>query len=188
MKKPVFYVFTLMVVFGLLLSGMANAKQDMLKISFQKAGLNAQQAKLLRSLGVPVIAPSYLPEGFQLQFVIAKIGRGRFGGGPSYTLIYRSNKGEAFGIESTSGGIGGPPSDKRISTTNPVFGKVILLISNKGYGNGNVKPGFLSEWITAKGNFYHFIGAGFRSETRGDKNVSAKEALKILRSLRYVKI
>lgn len=157
------------------------------EITPDKAGLNAAQVKLLKSLDTKILAPSYIPEGFEVIAVVASVKRARFGGGPSYAILYSGKNNQSFGIESTTGGIGDPPYDKVLTVTNPVLGKIDLLIHKQGFG-GDVKPGFISGWIKGHGNFYHFIGAGLHSEIKGDNNVSEKEALKILKSLRYVKL
>ncbi len=183
MLKRLLSIMVFVTVFFVLATTLVFAEE----ITPRQAGLNAAQVNLLKSLGIKILAPSYLPEGFEVIAVVASVKRGRFGGGPSYAILYRGKNNRSFGIESTTGGIGDPPYDKVLTVTNPVLGKIALLIHKQGFG-GDVKPGFISGWIEGKGNYYHFIGAGLHNEIKGDNNVSEKEALKILKSLRYMKL
>lgn len=183
MLKRIAIIIISVMVFFMLGAAMVSAEE----ITPHQAKLNPAQVKILKSLDIKILAPSYIPEGFDAFAVIASVKRERFGGGPSYAILYRGKNNQSFGIESTTGGIGDPPFDKVVTVTNPVLGKIALLIHNKGFG-GDVKPGFISGWIDGKGNYYHFIGAGLHTEIRGDNNVSEKEALKILKSLRYMKL
>ena len=183
MSKKIICFTVLLLSFFIWRTAMVSAEE----ITSGQAKLNQAQVNLLKSLHIKILAPSYVPEGFEVIAVIASVKRGRFGGGPSYAILYRGKNNQSFGIESTTGGIGDPPNDKVLTVTNPVLGKIALLIHKQGFG-GNVKPGFISGWIKGKGNFYHFIGAGLHSEIKGDNNVSEKEALKILKSLRYMKL
>jgi hypothetical protein len=107
-------------------------------------GLSAAQRARLKSLGMKVVIPNYVP-GFQVAGVLTscplnqpKTGMCRFG--PSYAIIYRSSKNICFVIEGASGGLGDVWGEYKV----PVFSK--LLRRTTLYFN--TRPGNLASNLT----------------------------------------
>ena len=98
--------------------------------------LTAQQKSLLKSLGITIAIPSYVPQGFWVSDVQtspcpAQMRRGvngvcRFG--PSYTVIYRNAQNSCFEVNGIGGGIGGPDGKYSRKVDSKILGEVDLNI------------------------------------------------------------
>lgn len=89
-------------------------------------GLSKDQVRLLKSLGVSVAVPEYIPDGFSVEKVIATISQRGVGGGPGYRIIYASRARKGFVVESVSGGIGSPEADHVVPVVNPIYGETFV--------------------------------------------------------------
>lgn len=158
------------------------------------AQLSDKQTNQLKSLGVKIAIPSYVPAGFQVASVQVKpcpSGVRRFC--PDYAITYRNSNNSCFAIESAGGGIGGlPPVDlqQEYPVNNPILGKSVVL----KYPKSRVPSGLtlIGDWM-GKGPFYRFTGAGSRlvigtavTELSNCSDISPQEAVRVSESLRYL--
>ncbi|MEG4417134.1 hypothetical protein QUA70_00810 [Microcoleus sp. LAD1_D5] len=158
------------------------------------AQLSDRQTNQLKSLGVKVAIPSYVPAGFKVASVQVKpcpSGVRRFC--PNYAIIYRNPNNSCFAIESTGGGIGDMPStdlERDYPVNNSILGKGAVLKYRK---NDRLSgPTLIGTWM-GKGPFYRFTGAGSRlfldtapPELSNCKDISPQEAVRVWESLRYL--
>jgi hypothetical protein len=156
--------------------------------------LSDRQTNQLKSLGVKVAIPSYIPAGFQVASVQVKpcpSGVRRFC--PDYAIIYRNPNNSCFAIESTGGGIGDMPSadlEQSYPVNNSILGKSVVLKYRKKDRLSD--PTLIGSWM-GKGPFYRFTGAGSRlflgttpPELSDCKDISPQEAVRVWESLRYL--
>lgn len=156
--------------------------------------LSDRQTNQLKSLGIKVAIPSYIPAGFQVASVQIKpcpSGVRRFC--PNYAITYRNSNKSCFAIESTGGGIGDMPSaglEQEYPVNNPILGKSVVLKYRK---NDRLSgPTLIGSWM-GKGPFYRFTGAGSRlfldtapPELSNCNDISPQEAVRVSESLRYL--
>ncbi|MEG4348924.1 hypothetical protein QUA74_04170 [Microcoleus sp. LAD1_D3] len=168
-----------------------STNQDQLLANAQ---LSDRQTNQLKSLGVKVAIPSYVPAGFKVASVQVKpcpSGVRRFC--PNYAIIYRNPNNSCFAIESTGGGIGDMPSadlERDYPVNNSILGKGAVLKYRK---NDRLSgPTLIGTWM-GKGPFYRFTGAGSRlfldtapPELSNCKDISPQEAVRVWESLRYL--
>jgi hypothetical protein len=141
-------------------------------------GVSPSQLQQMKSVGMRMVMPRNVPPGFQLTNILTR-DDGRF---QSYLLVYRKGS-SCFGIEGTTGGIGGFPA-----------GTATFPIKNAVLGRGQLEqrleiPQILGQWM-GRGPFYRFVGAGYGfnngSELAGCQNVTPKEAVFVSEALRYL--
>ena len=98
----------------------------------------------LKSLGIEIALPKYVPQGFLVGTIKTKPCRAgasveangvcRFG--PDYTVLYHNpQKNQCFAVEATGGGLGGPGYRYVRPVRTKLLGKVDVMI-----GNGNERP------------------------------------------------
>lgn len=142
-------------------------------------GVSQSQLQQMKSIGMKMVMPKNVPPGFRLANILSQSNE-RFG--PSYLLVYRKDR-ACFGVEGTSGGIGGIPA-----------GTKSHVVRNAVLGKGQIEeqsgdPRLIGQWM-GRGPFYRFVGANYRfndsSELVGCQNVSPKEAVFVGESLRYL--
>ncbi|WP_375498731.1 hypothetical protein [uncultured Nostoc sp.] len=147
--------------------------------------LTPTQLKVLRSLGLKVALPSYVPSNFNADTVLVSAGRENVDS-LRYLVVYQNlSADKCFAIESTSGGIGDLPSGSRSYPINsPIFGKSVL---EQGlYGNAK-QPTLLSQWLGEQNcPFYRFVGTGVIPELSNCSNITPQEAVKVSQSIRYL--
>jgi hypothetical protein len=155
--------------------------------------LSDRQTNQLKSLGVKVAIPSYIPAGFQVASVQVKpcpSGVRRFC--PDYAIIYRNPNNSCFAIESTGGGIGDMPSadlEQSYPVNNSILGKSAVLKYRK---NDRLSGSTLIGSWMGQGPFYRFTGADSRlflgalPELSNCKDISPQEAVRVSESLRYL--
>ncbi|MBW4512145.1 MAG: hypothetical protein KME64_37455 [Scytonematopsis contorta HA4267-MV1] len=156
------------------------------KPSSNQAKLTTTQLKVLRSIGLNIALPTYVPANFRLSRASVEAGREN-AQGLRYLVVYENYDGDrCFAIESTSGGIGDlPPGSNSYAINSPLFGKSSL---EQGlYGNAKQQT-LLSQWLGSKnGPFYRFVGANVAPELSRCNNISPQEAVKVTQSIRYLK-
>ncbi|AVH64127.1 hypothetical protein [Nostoc sp. 'Peltigera membranacea cyanobiont' N6] len=147
--------------------------------------LTPTQLKVLRSLGLKIALPSYVPTNFHADKVIVSAGRENVDS-LRYLIVYQNlSADKCFAIESVSGGIGDLPAGSRSYPINsPIFGKSTL---EQGlYGNAK-QPTLLSQWWGEQnGPFYRFVGTGVMPELSNCGNVTPQEAVKVSQSIQYL--
>ena len=144
------------------------------------AGLSQEQIGDLKKLNAAIGVPTYLPAGFKLHALdIMEPPAPEVVG---YTLTYRNSKGRSFTIQSVNDGIG-DVSTPQTYGRNPYFdGRV-----QAGYSMDEEKSLFVS-WIGSLERYqpkdtlqqwYSLVA------DRGD--ITLREAVKVMASLRYLK-
>lgn len=150
-----------------------------------EAKLTPAQIQQLRSLGIEIAVPTYIPNRFRVDKVKVQPcppGSRRFC--PQYTITYRGPNNTCFAIESTGGGIGGvPEGDRTFAINSPLFGDGLLELGK--YGQSKT-PTLLAQWL-GNGPFYRFTGAGVIPELSRCNNISPQEAVRVTESLQYLK-
>ncbi len=99
-------------------------------------GLNSQQKLLLKSLGIAIAVPSYVPKGFRVADVqttpcpanAQRNAKGVCRFGPSYTIVYRNFQNNCFEVNAIGGGIGGPDGKYYRKVNSQILGEVDLNI------------------------------------------------------------
>lgn len=157
------------------------------------AQLNPQVTAELEALNIPVVIPTYLPEGFSLVAHEAGEAAPEPGGGPYYWLVYRDVENHCFAIEYASGGIGGPGLENELPINSPLFGSGYALYYGS-YDDPDLKqqfpePDLFSDWLQGDQGFYRLVGAQLTMQTynqAGCINLAPAEAVKIVESLTYL--
>ncbi|MBW4445203.1 MAG: hypothetical protein KME10_29310 [Plectolyngbya sp. WJT66-NPBG17] len=176
----------------------------------QPGTLTPKQQASLKSLGIAIAVPSFIPAGYTVSKVEVKPcpanaprsdkGTCRFG--PQYGIVYRNaQQDRCFAIEATGGGIGGVPAEYEVKINTQLLGETSLLF---GQQNGEFKtpssqqlnspqPNLLTDWAGV-GPFYRISGAEvvqksyYKSASTQCRNtITPNEATKIVRSLSWLK-
>jgi hypothetical protein len=157
---------------------MAQSGSQAAQTRIQDLGVSQSQLQQIQRLGMRTVMPRNVPPGFQLTNISSQ-NDGRFRG---YLLVYRKGN-QCFGIEGTTGGIGGVPD-----------GTASFPVKNAVLGRGQIEqfqnsPQLVGQWL-GRGPFYRFVGAGYNfnggSELAGCQNVTPKEAVFVSEALRYI--
>jgi len=159
------------------------------------AQLSSSQRARLKSLGVKIPVPRYVPAGFSIDSV--RTERRGSGGSKSleYAILYRLSKPQplCFTIEATNAGIGDPPElASKLPMNSRIFGNGYSLNYGK-YTDPDLRkqfpePDLYTDWLEGNGMFYRLIGAAQTRETyktRDCKDISPREAVRIAESLQY---
>jgi hypothetical protein len=168
------------------------------------AGLTQAQIRQLRSLGIRIVVPTYVPRGFQIASVRAELEPScppRFRSQCArYAIIYRNSTNYCFAIESVGDGIGGGAArENAIAVVTRIFGRTTLYYGR--YQDPEMRQRFpdadlYMEWV-GNGPFYRFTGAGLVRQTYyGERlsqpvaqcrnNISPQEAVKVIRSFSFL--
>lgn len=150
----------------------------------------------LNALEIPIIAPTYLPDGFDLVDYEAGVNEAAnetVGAGPYYWLVYRDDTQRCFAIEYTSGGIGGPTLAQSMPINSPLFGSGYALYHGP-FEDPNLATEFpeedlFSDWLQKDTGFYRLIGAQLTMQTYKQsncKNLPPEEAVKVIESMAYL--
>lgn len=160
------------------LQQVAQAGSQAAKTRVMDLGVSQSQLQQMQGVGMKMVMPKNVPPGFQLSNVVGN-NDGRF---QSYLMVYRKGS-TCFGIEGTTGGIGGFPA-----------GTASYVVKNAVLGRGQIEqrtetPQLLGQWL-GRGPFYRFVGAGYSfnggSQLAGCQNVTPKEAVFVSEALRYL--
>jgi hypothetical protein len=105
--------------------------------------LSASQQRSLKSLGIKIAVPRYVPMGFRVVAVTTEPCRPgstvdangvcRFG--PEYTVVYGNARNNCFVVSGTGGGIGGPGGRFTRAVNTKLLGRVDVNV-----GTGNAAP------------------------------------------------
>lgn len=145
-----------------------------------------EQIEQLKSIGIKIAVPAYVPDGFRVYKVEA--WKDDEGWGPSYLITYRGPDNACFFIDASSGGIGDfipeDPNDPGIPINSPIFGRARLY----------TKP-FGSDWLSetpGEAPVYSFSTSMGTERTPSNCkranliDLSPPEAVKIVESLQYL--
>jgi hypothetical protein len=148
----------------------------------QLTGMTDAQRTTLKSLGMKIIVPGYVPKGFQVVGITARpcapsgCGRGK----PEYSITYLSPRKACFEIEGTSGGLGGPALERAVPVTSKVFGATEV-----GFYPGN---SLSSDWLSlspSSGPYYR-LSSRKGSPSGCATRITSEEAVQIVKSLEWL--
>jgi hypothetical protein len=151
--------------------------------------LIATQIRLLKALGSPVMVPSYVPKGYELDGLYLQYTHPGPGGGPGYELRYRcfcEGQNSMFTLRGSTGGFGGPGGDEHFSVAHPQLGKITIEYFKPGGLFADLKQGYyLSDWI-GKGPLYFSLVTGSGELADESPPPSRAEVSKVVQGLRYL--
>jgi len=164
--------------------------------------LTPDQTTQIRSLGLPLVLPTDIPEGFEVaQLQIQQDGRF-----PGYQLLYRDGgipagapaANRCFLVEFTVGGIGGTPPTANRQPLNPP----ILADDGAEYGLNYApytdaaqreqfpEPSLISDWLPVEGGFVRLAGTELINNTLTPEvvctDIAVEEAVAIIDSLAVI--
>jgi hypothetical protein len=160
----------------------AQAGSQAAKTRILDLGVTEDQLRQMKNLGMKMVMPKNVPAGFRLTDILGHSDQ-RFG--RSYLLVYRKGN-ICFGVEGTSGGIGGFPAGDVGSypIKNAVLGRGQLEQWQAGSD-----AQLLGQWM-GRGPFYRFVGANYsffgNSDLVGCRDISVKDAIMVSEALRYL--
>ncbi len=155
--------------------------------------LTPEQTAAIRTLGVPLVVPTSIPAGFQVESVVTKTD-GRF---PGYTVLYRDGGDRCFVVEQTSGGVGSVPATEfRLPINSPLLAGAAEFGLNYGpYAEPAMRqqfpePVLISDWLPIEDHFYRLAGADYINTVltppRACVDVTPEEALQLVESFAVV--
>ncbi|MEE3719275.1 hypothetical protein V2H45_21255 [Tumidithrix elongata RA019] len=112
----------------------------------QTTHLSDAQQSALKSLGIPVAVPSYIPEGFrvtQMSLKLCAADAPRIGDcreGSSYEIRYRNDKNACFNFYAIAGGVGGGYGEFAYRSQTQTLGKVIIEFGQLNGANKTPTP------------------------------------------------
>jgi len=149
----------------------------------QLNGMTDAQYATLKSLGMRIVIPSYVPQGFQVVGITTKpcSPGGCQRETPSYSITYRSPRKACFEIEGISRGMfGGPALERVVPATNKLFGSTEVGF----YPNNHLS----SDWMSlspSSGPHYRLYSRG--ETPRGcETRITPEEAVQIVESLEWL--
>jgi hypothetical protein len=95
--------------------------------------LSASDQETLKSLGIKIAIPQYVPQGFRVETIVAKpctkADKKFCRGEPSYTVVYGNAQNHCFAVDAISGGVGGPGSGRyNRAVDTKLLGKVDVAV------------------------------------------------------------
>lgn len=156
-------------------SGQTLTKNRIAYAKGSAAALTDKQVDRLLALRVPIAIPTYIPVGFRLEDFKAEKTQYSH----DYSLEYKNNRGGTFTIQSTDEGIGSVGTVRTITGRNPYFTNELMI----GYQEED-RSSIWGEWVenkrqasgVKKAQYYSLVGS----------KISLQEAMKIMKSLRYL--
>ena len=165
-------------------AGAAQEPAQALAAPFQLAAasghrLSAAQIQKLRSSGVPLVVPGYVPAGYVVKDILIETSD-LCGGSKSYTIFYMGAKNENFLITGNACGIGGgTESDMFMQIANKFFGAIGL----ERFGpNDQRNSNYISTFYYR--NKIYYIGSFGAFREAGSLRVPGPEIIKIIQNLR----
>lgn len=164
--------------------------------------LTPDQTAQIRALGLPLVLPTAIPQGFEVAQVQTQSDE-RFGG---YQVLYRdggvpagsSAENRCFLTEFTVGGIGGTPTTENRLVLNPP----VLADDGAEYGLNYgpytdpalreqfPEPSLVSDWLPVDGGFVRLAGAELINNTLAPAvpctDIAIEEAVPIIDSLAVI--
>lgn len=153
---------------------------------------SSKQIQQLRTVGIKIAVPRYVPPGFQIGSV-RNISDAHYKG---YKIFYRRADNTCFSIEATTGGIGDDPELEHYSS----FHSQLFGDGKLGYGrytDSTLRQEFpqyemTTGWMPANNfhTFYRFNGANWADahplKPQCNKDVTPTEAIRVIKSLNYL--
>lgn len=165
--------------------------------ALNQAMLTVNDMNILRQADIPIALPTYIPEGFQVDYVEAFAPNPSGpGDGHGYLITYRQpqlsgTEAACFEVEASTGGFGGPVPERSQAINPPTFVQDAsppsyqIFWTETGDPDGPFpEPILFSDWIEGDGAFYRLSS---RMTMRRYCNLLRPEtARQILESFRYV--
>jgi hypothetical protein len=169
----------------------------------QSIALSPEEQAALAALNIPVVVPTYIPEGFTLSQIKINLcpsnspQRGECRGGTSYEIIYRNPENTCLMIEAIGGGLGGPDSEFHYTTQTPLLGEVDIRFGETP-GNRNIpsseqlstpQPGlynFPANVPSTRSPFYAVRVEENRYSCGQNTSISPREFEQVLQSLVFL--
>ncbi|NJN21823.1 MAG: hypothetical protein HC812_12385 [Leptolyngbya sp. RL_3_1] len=152
----------------------------------------------LKTLGVPVVIPTAIPDGFVVTDIAVAAGGDREQG---YSILYRHPDNRCFLVEYTAGGVGGTPATEyRLPLNLPLFPEVDYGLNYGAFTDPDLRsqfpePELMSDWLEYSGGFYRLAGAAYINDQLNDQqspeppcqDLAPEEAVTIIESFTEVK-
>lgn len=152
-------------------------------------GLSAAQIQKLRTSGIDLVVPAYVPAGYVLKDIriYQECPKSK-----SYSILYLSPKNEYFRIDGNACGLGGPKPDMFMEIANTSFGPIGL----ERFGPNDQRHSNYVATFKYSGNVYYIasLGAGLDREIEWGAQtkkfrypilrVAGPEMIKIIQNLR----
>ncbi len=95
--------------------------------------LSANDQETLKSLGIKIAIPQYVPQGFRVETIVAKpctkADKKFCRSEPSYTVVYGNAQNYCFAVDAVSGGVGGPGGGRyNRAVDTKLLGKVDVAV------------------------------------------------------------
>jgi hypothetical protein len=154
------------------------------------AQLKASDIKKLKALRAPIAVPTYVPAGYKLKDAGGRVEMiGKFWS-VDYWVTYENAKGDSFDITSSNEGLGDVPLYGFLYGKNPFFeGEIEVGMQDEVEKSKQaLMLGCETGWIENKRTY---VPAGARSRRQAYRMdstaLSAKEVLKVMEALRYLR-
>jgi hypothetical protein len=190
-----------------LVVGIASFIPSALPAHAQNGGnlLSASQQRSLKSLGIKIAIPQYVPQGFRVVSVktepcrrgdrIDANGVCRFG--PDYTVVYGNARNHCFAVSAIGGGLGGPNGRYTREVNSKILGKVDV---NVGMGSGERMTAAIANtpnenvWTFPAGKSpFYSVGTTIDNRARAATTcnkaafMTPNELIKIVQSLEFLR-
>jgi len=190
-----------------LVVGIASFIPSALPAHAQNGGnlLSASQQRSLKSLGIKIAIPQYVPQGFRVVSVktepcrrgdrIDANGVCRFG--PDYTVVYGNARNHCFAVSAIGGGLGGPSGRYTREVNSKILGKVDV---NVGMGSGERMTAAIANtpnenvWTFPAGKSpFYSVGTTIDNRARAATTcnkaafMTPNELIKIVQSLEFLR-
>ena len=163
------------------------------KSYFIKAGIltvsQAEQLELLDSLksdrgtDVKIAIPTYIPPGFTVKSFQRKIDP-RYALG--YEIYYKNKTNHCFFLMGATGGMGDAPHvSVNVEVFSPIFG--LITLEHLSFDQNKEQVGIRGDNFVKDGNAYNFESPHWNQNDIPCQGIKLQEAVKIIKSLRYLK-
>ncbi len=166
--------------------GFPNKSDDAAFTDGKSALLSAEQIKNLKKLKAAVAVPTYIPAGYQLKAVEIQEPEAHI---VAFSIVYENEKGKSFQIQSNNEALGDMAVRREISGQSVYFADTTQESAEffTGRDENNAET-VASEWLCSLEKYQpkgSLISQCF--QLLSDANISPDEAMKIMKSLRYLK-
>lgn len=155
--------------------------------------LSDTQRTTLEGLDIPVVLPSYVPEGFEVDAVRTAIRPT----GAQYDILYTNAQNQCFAIEATSDRVEDAadsqyriPVQPKTIGTNKEYGLNFGKVRNTDSTKNLPASALYTDWIGNGSPYYRLVGAGLVNQTYAGKSncqdIATEEAVRVAESLTYL--
>ncbi len=156
--------------------------------------ITPEQTAQIRALGLPLVLPTAIPDGFGVVQLLTQADE-RFGG---YQILYRDGGDRCFLIEFTTGGVGGTPTtEKRLPLMPPIltddtveYGLNYGVFVDTALREQFPEPSLISDWLPVSDGFVRLSGAALINNTLTPEmpctNLTTEDAIAVINSLAVI--